>query len=313
MSGLPFTLRQLEVFERLCASRSFRSASEELGISQAAVSNQIKALEEQMGLRLFTRDSGKRPGLTPEGAAFLADLAPFREAANALGSHRRQGPPEEEPDHCDLKVLVGLQLLDDFIRPALGGFVRDHSEIQLHIDTDPAFDSPRQALARGGYDIGLFSEQADNPLGENLAGLSRVICGVFGHRKFLEGREGPLSPAELEDIPFVLPSAGSFHESEVLKMLAAHGIRPGKILGRTQYYDVMLAMCETGTAVGVSLLSLVKPEQRNNVRMLHRLSDWRLTLYRNPASPQPQAEAAVRFLTTSVVDNPAYPAFMEGE
>ncbi|NLE55701.1 MAG: LysR family transcriptional regulator, partial [Lentisphaerae bacterium] len=38
MSPLPFTLRQLEVFASLCATRSFRRSAELLGISQASVS-----------------------------------------------------------------------------------------------------------------------------------------------------------------------------------------------------------------------------------------------------------------------------------
>jgi DNA-binding transcriptional LysR family regulator len=42
MANLPFTLRQLDVFASLCATRSFRRSAESLGISQASVSNQIK-------------------------------------------------------------------------------------------------------------------------------------------------------------------------------------------------------------------------------------------------------------------------------
>ena len=73
MPNLPFTMRQLEVFASLCATRSFRRSAESLGISQASVSNQMKALEAQLGLQLFARRPGKRPTLTPEGAAFLED------------------------------------------------------------------------------------------------------------------------------------------------------------------------------------------------------------------------------------------------
>ena len=69
MPNLPFTLRQLEVFATLCATRSFRRSAETLGISQASVSNQIKSLEDQMGLALFTRQPGQRPPRSPSGAA----------------------------------------------------------------------------------------------------------------------------------------------------------------------------------------------------------------------------------------------------
>ena len=78
MANFPFTLRQLEVFSSLCATRSFRRSAEMLGISQASVSNQMKALEDQLGITLFARRPGQRPTLTPEGMAFLDDLRAFR-------------------------------------------------------------------------------------------------------------------------------------------------------------------------------------------------------------------------------------------
>ena len=52
----------------------FGRSAEQLGISQASVSNQIKALEEQLGVTLFDRAPGRRPSLRPAGLAFLEDL-----------------------------------------------------------------------------------------------------------------------------------------------------------------------------------------------------------------------------------------------
>ena len=80
---LPFTLRQLQVFASLCSTRSFRRSAESLGISQASVSNQMNALEEQLGLSLFVRGRGQRPVLTAEGTAFLEDLRSFEKVAGA--------------------------------------------------------------------------------------------------------------------------------------------------------------------------------------------------------------------------------------
>src|SRR5690606_26226522 len=94
MANLPFTLRQLDVFASLCATRSFRRSAESLGISQASVSNQIKALEAQLGVALFARRPGQRPTVTPEGMAFLDDLRAFQAAGEALAAHRRRGGEE---------------------------------------------------------------------------------------------------------------------------------------------------------------------------------------------------------------------------
>src|SRR5205085_8615468 len=105
MANLPFTLRQLDVFASLCATRSFRRSAESLGISQASVSNQMKTLEHQLGIALFARKPGQRPTLTVEGMEFLDDLRTFQAAGEALAAHRRRGPGEA-PQQVRYKVLI---------------------------------------------------------------------------------------------------------------------------------------------------------------------------------------------------------------
>src|SRR6188474_1222829 len=96
MRPLPFTLRQLDVFASLCATRSFRRSAESLGISQASVSNQMKALEAQLGFQLFARRPGQRPTLTSEGMAFFDDLRAFQAAGETLSAHRRKSGDEAD-------------------------------------------------------------------------------------------------------------------------------------------------------------------------------------------------------------------------
>lgn len=306
MVALPFTLRQLEIFELLCDLRSFRRTSEALGISQAAVSNQLKALERQMGVRLLTRESGRRPQLTPQGASFLADLAPFWRAADALAAHRRGKPAGTEQD-LDLRVLIGNYLFKDSVRPKLDRFLERHPAIHLQFVTPTISDLPRDMAARDNFDFGMFQDQLiEAPLGEGMRELARIRCGVFGNRSLLKGRNGALSPAELSELPFILPPAGTPYENLILSMLARHGIKPLTIAGRTQYFDVMSAMFERGNSVGASLEPLVRPEHRN-VALLFPLEDWRLVFYRRPGLSGPRIEAVEEFLISSVLGDPAYP------
>jgi DNA-binding transcriptional LysR family regulator len=293
--------------------RSFRRASEELGISQASVSNQLKALEEQLGLRLLTRDSGRRPGLTPEGAGFLADLAPFWRAAGKLAAHRQSETQREAAPLRRIKAMVSMQLLEDYVRPKLGHFLREHSSIQLMFDSAAAYFGPRRSLAREYFDIGLFSENTTMPLEGGLVEVARIRCGIYGHRSFAEGRSLPLTPEEMSKLPFVMPPEGSFHESEMLTMLARHNIKPARIAARTQYFDVLSAMIEADHVVGVALEPSLRPEQRAVTPMLYRLDDWRVALYRNPEARQPEMEIVEKFLVSAIVDDPAYPKLADAD
>ena len=244
MANFPFTLRQLEVFASLCATRSFRRSAENLGISQASVSNQMKALEEQLGVGLFARRPGQRPTLTTEGMAFLDDLRAFHSAGEALAAHRR-GAGDDQP--VRYRVLVGQGLLDGFIRQKLDRFFEAHPQIELTFEAHP----PSNALARdiedGRFDFAMIHRRADRTVEPYLRPLALVRGGIYGHRKFAEGRQMPLRPELINTLPFIMPLAASAQEVEMLRFFERYDIRPRRVIGHTQYYDVMAAMLERGS------------------------------------------------------------------
>jgi LysR family glycine cleavage system transcriptional activator len=62
-------LKALKGFESTARLGSYRKAAEELNLTHPAISHQIRALEENLGVRLFVRD-GRQAGLTVEGERF---------------------------------------------------------------------------------------------------------------------------------------------------------------------------------------------------------------------------------------------------
>ena len=305
MPNLPFTMRQLEVFASLCATRSFRRSAESLGISQASVSNQMKALEAQLGLQLFARRPGKRPTLTPEGAAFLEDLQAFQAAGEALAAHRRKTGDEAERQ-VRYRVLVGQGLLDHYIRPKLDRFFAANPQIELAFEAHP----PSRQLARdvedGRFDFGLIHQRAERPVEPYLRQLALVRGGIYGHRKFAEGRDLPLRAEELNAMPFIMPLAASQAEDDILRLFERYGIRPRRVIGHTQYYDVMAAMLERGVGVSSFADSILPPEMRQEVIMLYPLENWRLLWYRKDAGGDPRCDAVQAFLLSSVLQDPDY-------
>ena len=81
---------QLECFLSVAEHLNFSRASEELKITQPAVSHQIRALEDELGVKLFSRTS-KSVTLTEEGIMFLPDaqliLKTALSARERLGRH----------------------------------------------------------------------------------------------------------------------------------------------------------------------------------------------------------------------------------
>lgn len=62
-------LRQLKYFQAVVRNQSFSKAAEECFISQSAISQQVRALEEEVGAELLLRE-GRRFSLTPAGEVF---------------------------------------------------------------------------------------------------------------------------------------------------------------------------------------------------------------------------------------------------
>ena len=62
-------LKQLKYFQSVVYHRSFSKAAEECCISQSAISQQVRALEEEVGVTLLRRE-GRRFSLTPAGEVF---------------------------------------------------------------------------------------------------------------------------------------------------------------------------------------------------------------------------------------------------
>lgn len=305
MANLPFTLRQLEVFASLSATRSFRRTAESLGISQASVSNQMKVLEEQLGFRLFARRPGQRPTLTAEGLVFLDDLRAFQAAGEALAAHRRRGG-EAVRQTVRYNVLVGQGLLDGYIRGKLDRFFAAHPQIELAFEARPPSAELARDIEDGRYDFALIHRRADRSVESHFHPLALVRGGIYGHRKFAEGKRVPLRAEEINALPFIMPLAASAQEGEILRLFERYGIRPRRVIGHTQYYDVMAAMLERGVGVSSFADAILPSEMRGDVILLYPLENWRLLWFRKDAGGDPRCDEVQAFLMSSVLQDPNY-------
>lgn len=117
---------RLIVFRSVAARLSFRKAAEELYLTQPAVSLQIKALEEEMGVQLFDR-TGARIALTEAGKVLL-DYA--RQASLLLAEAERQ-IAALRGEHAGKLALGASTTIAQYVLPRLlGEFHRNHPRVQ---------------------------------------------------------------------------------------------------------------------------------------------------------------------------------------
>jgi len=123
-------LTALRAFDCAARPRSFTRAGQELGVTAAAVSLQVRALEDHFGRRLFLRQ-GNRLTLTDAGRA----IQPRVDLAFAELAHLAQDLGQEAgPSRVVLSCLPSLA--DHWLLPQLSGFDR-LGDLELRVEEDP--------------------------------------------------------------------------------------------------------------------------------------------------------------------------------
>jgi DNA-binding transcriptional LysR family regulator len=187
--------QQLAYFVAVAETRHFTQAAERMRVAQPSLSKQIKALEDDLGARLFSRARGNvtltaaGEALLPLARRILADADTARQEVAQLAGLRRG------------RVRLGAtpSLCAGLLADALARFHRAYPGIELLVEEGGSRDLVR-ALARGQLDLSLIIMplQSDDPalvteeiLRENLVVVSpshEQIKGPYLHIEDLRGR-----------------------------------------------------------------------------------------------------------------------------
>jgi LysR family glycine cleavage system transcriptional activator len=141
--GFP-SLNFLHTFESVARHLSFTNAAKELFVTQAAVSHQIKALEEYLGVKLFHREK-RKVLLTDEGQKLLPSVVSgLQGIADSLDNIRNYETEDT------IVVGVGSSFSANWLVHRLGAFYQKYPEVNLHLkisNNDPAFGADGTDLA----------------------------------------------------------------------------------------------------------------------------------------------------------------------
>ena len=128
----PIAAGHLRAFEAVARHLNFRAASEEMALTQSAVSRQIQALEEEVGVSLFLRHT-RAVELTSAGTQLLQAVAGALPRIDAAVRQIRQSAGRKSVSLTTFASFASMWLI-----PRLEQFQREHPEIDIRIDASDA-------------------------------------------------------------------------------------------------------------------------------------------------------------------------------
>jgi LysR family glycine cleavage system transcriptional activator len=196
MRKLP-PLTAVRAFEAAARNENFTAAAAELGMTQAAVSYQVKALEDRLGAPLFIRERG-RVRLTPLGLRLLPSLSQAFDAIEAaFESHRAD-------DESLLTVTTTYTFANTWLAWCLGAFQMKHTDTGVRMTTGNEVTD----LRSGDADVAIRAGTGDwEGLEKHLlvqsdfTPMASPACIAEAERNL--GRQ--LEPADLVDLNLISP------------------------------------------------------------------------------------------------------------
>src|SRR5262245_28807677 len=181
-------LRTLAIFVKVSERRSFVRAAADLGVTQSGVSNAIKRLEDQLGVRLLARTT-RQVGLTEDGAAFFERcrqvLADLQEAELVLKETRLKPTGRLR---IDMPVSYGRIK----VVPLLGPFQAQYPELKLAL----SFADRYVDLVEEGIDVSVrFGALQDSSLMARR--LTQTRFRVVGAPSYFAEHGRPKTPDDL--------------------------------------------------------------------------------------------------------------------
>jgi DNA-binding transcriptional LysR family regulator len=184
-TSLPGLLSAVQAHE----SGSFTAASVVLGLTPAAISKNVAALEAALQVRLFNRTTRKL-SLTEEGKAFIAQARLGLRALEDAASAATEGLKPQGLVRLNCPVGFGRS----FVLPALPDFYAKHPDVQIEL----SLDDHTVDLVGQGFDVGIRggSQPPEGMVARKICDVPAVLVAT---PKYLAQHGTPQTPADLKD------------------------------------------------------------------------------------------------------------------
>lgn len=184
-------LSVMHAFRRIVERGSFARAAEDLGVSPALLSREIKLLEESLGTALLRRTT-RSMSLTDAGRLYYDEAAGILDAVSGVETRIRDGAGAVRGH---LKVNASSSFGQTVIAPILPKFLAANPDLRLTLSMDDRVVD----MVEGGFDVSIRirSVMPDSGLVARKIGTMRQR--VFASPDYLASAGIPQSPADIPE------------------------------------------------------------------------------------------------------------------
>ncbi|AYY13765.1 LysR family transcriptional regulator [Actinobacteria bacterium YIM 96077] len=254
-------LRQIRYVMAVAETRNFTRAATQCYVAQSALSHQVKALEQELGVALFARTS-RRVELTPAGAAFIPAAQECLDAAERAAADAAAAVGEVR-GRLAIGIIPTVAALD--IPATLQRFRERHPRVRVSLRVG-ASDEMAADVAAGNLDIAILGLPAhDRPQDVEVRELARqdLVAVVPVNHQLAE--RGTVTLRELAESPFADFHTGSPGRAQSDEAFAAAELE------RTVAYEVTsaeLMMRIVSQGLAVAFLPAPIAQSNPDVRVL---------------------------------------------
>lgn len=248
-------LELYRVFYAVAKHKNMTKASEELHISQPAISQSIKKLEGQLGGTLFLR-SNKGMGLTEEGKMFYEYV---KGALELINNAENEFTSFKDLSKGEIKIGCSTTLTKLVLMNALKDFHLDYPNININITNDLTSNLIND-LKLGKLDFVIFNESNIKEANLNLEKIKELKQGFIYNPEFYDDNINNFE--DLNNVPLILQK----EESNSRKLLDYIALQNNvKLIPKMEVVsqELITEFTNIGLGIGFAIIDLAKRNYKN--------------------------------------------------
>jgi DNA-binding transcriptional LysR family regulator len=239
-------IRQFEAFVAIVETGSFTAAAERVSLTQSTVSQQIKALEEDLGEALFVR-GGRGVRLTDAGEHLLPRARLILDSLDEIAASFKVAG---RPARGRLRVGAASMATAYLFAPLYERFIATHPNIQLLVRSTPTTEETLRQVVSGEIDVGFIAVPVSNSsLVVEVVATDEVVLVVGPAHPW--AKRPSIDPLELDGQPMVAFERGMSHRRTMDTLFAEIGVAP-RIVSETNDPQMVKSLIEIG--LGIALI-----------------------------------------------------------